>query len=98
MADSPLDQIAAALEERGWTIDRNIPRPPDALGRWKLEGGGTGVAYLEYFGPEDQPTMVSVCADPDDAGTQMATMLHFGEGWQDKLPTFLKGCDRFRAQ
>ena len=97
MADSILDTIAAELESRGWTVERDITRPPDALGRWKLDAHGGGVCYLEYFGSADEPTMVSVCADPDSAGTQMATMLHLGEGWTKKLGTFLTGVDRFRA-
>ena len=97
MPDSKLDVIAAALEGRGWNVERDIPRPPDALGRWKLEAEGAGVCYLEYFGSKDDPSMVSVCADPDSAGTQMATMLHLGEGWDAKLETFLKGVERFRA-
>jgi hypothetical protein len=97
MAESALDTIAAELEARGWTVDRDIPRPPDALGRWRLDAHGGGVCYLEYFGSSDNPTMVSACADPDSASTQMAAMLHLGEGWKEKLETFLKGVDRFRA-
>ena len=82
MAETPLDIVGAALEARGWDIERDIPRPPDALGRWRLDGGGAGVCYLEFFGSKDEPTMISVCADPDDSGTQLATMLRFSEGWE----------------
>jgi len=97
MPPTPLDTIAAALEQRGWRVDRTLTGSRGALGRWKLDAAGAGVCYLEYFGSPEEPAMCSVCADPDDSATQMATMLHFGAGWEDKLERFLKGVDRFRA-
>lgn len=97
MPATPLDTIAAALEGRGWRVDRRLSGARGALGRWKLDAGGAGVCYLEYFGTPEQPAMCSVCADPDDSSTQMATMLHFGPGWEAKLDRFLRGVDRFRV-
>ncbi|MHC5020477.1 MAG: hypothetical protein ACYTGX_10260 [Planctomycetota bacterium] len=94
MADTPIDIIAQQLEGAGWTIERQVTHTSDAAERWRLSCDG-GVCYLESFG--DPVSMVSVCTDPDDPHTQMAVMLAIGDDFDERLPNFVKGCDRFRA-
>ena len=66
----------------------------DATDRWKLSCDG-GACFLEAFG--EPARMISVCADPDDANTQMAVMLAIGDDFDERLPGFIKGVERFRA-
>lgn len=94
MADTPLDTIAQQLEASGWTLDRGVDHTSDATHRWRLSCDG-GFCFLEAFG--DPAQMISVCADPDDANTQMAVMLSIGDDFDERLPGFIKGVDRFRA-